>query len=132
MTAATSPSSRREAWHRLAMSRASALRQATGDYRRQGLSPGAATKAAEEDAALILANATEFADAVDRDGKLDYEDAVLVEGGAGPVVTSEPAYRDNPAWFQTLAAGGTGRVDRIEWGSRLAHYLRTGELHPDD
>lgn len=126
----TPPASPREEWDRLALHRAEELARSTDDYTRNpgGMTPEDAAKAAQEDAALILASATEFADAVDRSGRaLTYEDAVMVEGSAGPVICTADEWRDNHLYWTTVAAGGHGRVDRIEEGRLLLHYLRTGE-----
>jgi hypothetical protein len=123
------PTTLRGIWNHAAEMRAEALATAVGDYARQGLTEEGAQRAASEDAACILASALEFADAVDRCGKgIAYEDAVLIEGSAGPVVISEAEWRANPAYWRTAAAGGHGRVDRIEVGRLLLHYLRTGEV----
>lgn len=80
---------------------------------------------ATQEAQLLEAAASEFADAVDRSGKeLPYEEAVVVSGGAGPVVITEKEWKDNPAYWEAVAAGATGRVDSLTQGSVLVRYLR--------
>jgi hypothetical protein len=124
----TPPASPREEWDRLALHRADELSKDLGDYLRQGSTEEEAAQEAQADAALILAAATEFADAVDRSGKgIPYEDAVVVEGSAGPHVCTAEEWRNTPIMQEVIAAGGHGRVDRVEEGWLLLRYLRTGE-----
>jgi hypothetical protein len=122
----SAPLTRRE-FDALAQARAEALANAVQDYARQGMSEDGAQRAASEDAALILSGALSFADAVDRSGKgIPYEEAVMIEGGAGPVIVTREEWRATPDYFRTLAAGGHGRIDRIEEGASLLAYLRDG------
>lgn len=92
--------------------------------------PGSADvrRDALDNAELLLASASAFADAVDSSGKeLPYEGAVVLTGSAGRVVITEEEWKDRPAYWQTVAAGGHGRVDGWTQGSLLLRYLRTGE-----
>lgn len=87
--------------------------------------PITARREATEEAQLLEAAASEMADAVDRSGKeLSYDKAVVVAGGAGPVVITEKEWKDNPAYWEAVAAGATGRVDSLTQGSVLVAYLR--------
>jgi hypothetical protein len=87
--------------------------------------PADRRREATQEAQLLEAAATEFADAVDRSGKeLPYDEAVVVTGGAGPVVVTEKEWKDNPAYWEAVAAGATGQVDSLTQGSVLVRYLR--------
>jgi hypothetical protein len=84
---------------------------------------------AMQEAQLLEAAATEFADAVDRTkglagGHVAYEDAVVIIGGAGPIVVTDGDWRANPVYWEAKAAGSTGRVDTLTQGSVLVRYLR--------
>jgi hypothetical protein len=81
---------------------------------------------------LLEALAHAFADEVDRanDARqylrqrpLDYVDAVVLTGQAGPLVVDAVEYDRAPTYWQTKA----GQVDSIIRGRDLDAYLRTGE-----
>ncbi len=80
---------------------------------------------ATEEAQLLEAAASEFADAVDRSGKeLPYEEAVVLAGGAGPVVVTDEEWKATPAYWEALAAGAAGQVDTLTQGGVLVAYLQ--------
>lgn len=89
-----------------------------------GASSTADSDAAREEAALLEAEAREFADAVDRDGKrVDYGAAVLLEGARGQVVVSAADFDRCPGYWRTVA-GGAGHLDRLVEGTELIPVLQ--------
>jgi hypothetical protein len=77
---------------------------------------------ATEEVRLLEAEAIEFADAVDRDGKhIPYGTAVVVEGSAGTVVTTAADYVATPVYWQIMAGG---KVDRVVEGPELLAVLQ--------
>jgi hypothetical protein len=77
---------------------------------------------ATEEVRLLQAEAIEFADAVDRDGKrIPYGSAVVLEGPGGVVVCTAADYAATPTYWRVLA-GGT--VDRLVKGTELLHVLQ--------
>ena len=79
--------------------------------------------AARQEAQLLEAAATEFADAVDRSEKpLAYEDAVVLTGSSGVVVVSETEWRATPVYCEALA----GEVETLTQGGILLRWLQDG------
>lgn len=77
--------------------------------------------AATEEVRLLEAEAIEFADAVDRDGKrIDYGSAVVLEG-ATVVVCSAADYEATPLYFRAIAGG---KIDRLVKGPELLPVLQ--------
>jgi hypothetical protein len=77
--------------------------------------------AATDEVRLLEAEALSFADAVDRDGhRIDYGNAVVLEGPAGTVVTTAADYAASPLYWRILA--GT-EVDRLTDGTQLLPVL---------
>jgi hypothetical protein len=77
---------------------------------------------AVQEAQLLEAAATEFADAVDRSAQeLPYEDAVVITGDAGVVVVDAAMYRREPIYWESRA----GEVDSLTLGPALLAALRT-------
>jgi hypothetical protein len=76
--------------------------------------------AAREEAQLLEAEARAFADAVDRSGKrLDYGEAVMLEGDHGVVVVAARDYADAPIYWRTVA----GDLDQLILGPELIEQL---------
>lgn len=78
--------------------------------------------AAAEEAALLEAEAREFADAVDRHTlRIDYGSAVVLEGSSGVVVVQARTYSDAPIYWRTVAGG---HLDRFVDGTELIPALQ--------
>jgi hypothetical protein len=76
---------------------------------------------ATEEVRLLEAEAIEFADAVDRDGKrIPYGSAVVLEGEAGVTVTTEADYAATPIFWRSTV----GKVDRVVHGAMLVTVLQ--------
>lgn len=74
-----------------------------------------------EERALVNAEAREFADAVDRDGKrIDYGAAVVLEGSNGVAVVPAADYATAPIYWRTVA----GDLDRLLEGTELIPMLQ--------
>lgn len=101
------------------------LRRKVAALVEHGLSPGAPeeiNQAAREDAQVFEAQATAFADAVDRtDAGTPYGDAVVITGSAGVVVVRARDYAATPIYWQSLA----GEVDLIIDGADVMRALHT-------
>lgn len=82
---------------------------------------GADAHDSQGEAQLLDAEAREFADAVDRDGhRIDYGEAVMLEGSNGVVVVEARKYHDAPIYWRTVA----GKVDRLVDGTELLPVLQ--------
>jgi hypothetical protein len=76
---------------------------------------------ATEEVRLLQAEAIEFADAVDRDGKrIPYGSAVVLEGQAGVTVTTEADYAATPIFWRSTV----GKPDRVVHGAMLVAVLQ--------
>jgi hypothetical protein len=77
---------------------------------------------ATEEVRLLEAEAIEFADAVDRDGKrIPYGSAVVLEGPGGVVVTTAAEYALTPTYWLVLVGG---KADRLISGPELLPVLQ--------
>lgn len=74
-----------------------------------------------QEAQLLEAEASAFADAVDRDGKaIDYGSAVVLEGERGFVVVTAAEFERTPGYWRTVA----GKLDRLVVGPELLPVLQ--------
>lgn len=85
-----------------------------------GVGSDEAFREANQEAKLLEAQAREFADAVDRNGKLSYEEAVVIIGDSGVVVVDAEDYRREPVYWEAHA----GKVDSLILGPLLVAALR--------
>lgn len=77
---------------------------------------------ATQEVQLLEAEALEFADAVDRDGKrIDYGSAVVLEGTSGVVVVSAADYDATPDYWRICAGA---HLDRVIRGTELIPVLQ--------